>query len=113
MLLHLARDFQLAVQSLPLRHLPSDCRRQTGNFLGQGRLGGRLCLDTVESGSDRAFCELVRFDFMPCNQIRGEALLVSIVPQRTGDKVPQATVRRRRDLSQKLLESGTAGIENS
>ena len=78
MLLHLARDLQLAVQSLPVGHLPPDGRGQTGDFLGQGGLGGRFRLDTVESGCDRAFCELVRFNFVPGNQIRSETLLVTI-----------------------------------
>jgi hypothetical protein len=66
-LLHLARDLQFAVQSLPLRHLPSDRRGQTGNFLGQRLLRGRLCFDTLESGRESAFCELVRFNFVPCD----------------------------------------------
>ena len=80
MLLHLARDLQLAVQSLALRHLPSDRRGQTRHFLRQRRLRGRFRFDTVESGSDSASCELVGFDFVPCDQIGGEALLVPVVP---------------------------------
>src|SRR5262249_60452431 len=63
-LLYLARDLQFAVQSLPVRHLPSDRRGQTGNFLGQRLLRGRLCFATLESGGGKAGFEIVPFYFL-------------------------------------------------
>src|SRR5215831_10531246 len=111
MLLHLPRDLQLAVQSLALRRLPSDCRRQTGNLLRQRGLGSRFRFDTVQSSGDGAFCKFISFVLVPRDEIGGEALLVPIVPQRAGDEVPQPAISRRRDVSEKLFESRTAGIE--
>ena len=84
MLLHLPRDLQLAVQSLALRRLPSDRRRQTGNLLRQRGLGGRFRFDTVQSSGDGAFCKFISFVLVPRDEIGGEALLVPFVPQRAG-----------------------------
>src|SRR5262252_8868241 len=111
MLLHLPRDLQLAVQSLALRRLPSDCRRQTGNLLRRRGLGSRFRFDTVQSSGDGAFCELISFVLVPRDEIGGEALLVPFVPQRAGYYVPQPAISRRRDLAKKLFESRTAGIK--
>src|SRR5262249_18490650 len=58
-----------------------------------------------------AFCELISFDLVPRDEIRGEALLVPIVPQRAGDEVPQPAISRRRDAAKKLFERRTARIE--
>ena len=113
MLLHLARDLQLAVQSLALRCLPSDRRRQTGNLLRQGGLGSRFRFDTVESTGDGAFCKFISFVLVPRDEIGGEALLVPVVPQRAGDEVPQPAISRRRDVAEKLFERRTAGIEKA
>src|SRR5262245_36048838 len=81
MLLHVASDLYLPIQSLALSHLSPDCGGQAGDLLGEGGLTGRFRLDTVESGGNRAFSELIRFDFVPCDQIGGETLLVAVVPQ--------------------------------
>ena len=79
-LLDFLRDFQLAIQPLALRHLPADGSRQPGDLLRQSRLSRRPCVKTVESARDSAMGELVRFNFLPCNEVGGEALLVSMVP---------------------------------
>src|SRR5215469_3430397 len=111
MLLHLARDLQLAVQPLALRRLPSDRGRQTRNLLRQRGLGSRFRFDTVEGSSDGAFCELISLVLVPRNEIGSEALFVPVVSQRAGDQVPQPTISRRRDVAEELIESRPAGIE--
>jgi hypothetical protein len=78
--LYFPRNFQLAVQPLPLCHLAADAGCQTGHFQCQCRLRRRPCVKAIESGSDGASCKLVGFNFVPNNQMRGKALPVSVGP---------------------------------
>src|SRR5262249_12865111 len=112
MLLHLPRDLKLAVQSLALRRLPSDRRRQTGNLLRERGLGSRFRFDTVQSSGDGAFCKFVSFVLVPRDEIGGEALLVPVVPQRAGDEMSQPAISGRSDVTERRFERRTAGIEN-
>ena len=111
MLLHFPSNFQLAIQPLTLCHLPTDGSRQPGDLQRQSGLRRRPRVETLESARDRATCELVRFNFLPRNEVCGESLLVSMVPQRVSDKLPQAAICRRGEPAKEVVERRAARIQ--
>jgi hypothetical protein len=73
--------------------------------LSQRCLRGGPCLHTGEGGGDGAPCEFVCLDLVPCNQIWRKALLITRVPERPSDQMPEPSVRLRRELAQETIES--------